>query len=96
VKGYYLPGTPQLDILNALGTQLPLSKTPQPILPIFVGTYSLDSQGFYEKAIEYRYETAMAVTRGIGLPEYYYTLNRSANTITLNAPLPLLASYLEL
>jgi len=94
VKGYYLPGTPQLDILNALGTQLPLSKTPQPILPIFVGTYSLDSQGFYEKAIEYRYETAMAVTRGIGLPEYYYTLNRSANTITLNAPLPLLASYL--
>jgi len=63
-KGYYLPATPQLDILGSLGTMLQLSKTPQQGLPVFVGDYTLDSQGFYEKNVEYRYKTAAAVARG--------------------------------
>lgn len=92
--GYYLPGTPQLDFLNALSTTLQLSATPQPTFPIFVGTYALDSQGFYEKSIQYRYKTAAAVAAGTNLPEYYYTLNRSNNTITLNRPLPVASVYL--
>jgi len=93
-KGYYLPAQPQLDIFNALVTELPLSAVPQPLLPIFVGTYSLDSQGFYEKSIEYRYQTAAAVTRDVDMPEYYYTLDRATDTITLNQPLPLFSAYL--
>lgn len=92
--GYYLPGTPQLDFLSALGTTLRLSATPQPTIPIFVGTYALDSQGFYEKSIEYRYKTAAAVAAGTNLPEYFYTLNRANNTITLNKPLAVSAVYL--
>jgi hypothetical protein len=92
--GYYLPGTSQLDFLSALNTTLQLSAAPQPTIPIFVGTYALDSQGFYEKSTEYRYKTAAAVAAGTNLPEYYYTLDRANNTITLNKPLEVSAVYL--
>ena len=93
-KGYYLPATPQLDFLNALVTNLTLSKTPEPTIPIFVGTYALDSQGFYEKATEYRYKTPLAVTLGLNLPEFYYTLDRATNSITLSKPLTVFPAYL--
>ncbi len=92
-NGYYLPATPQLDILSSLTTVLQLTKTPEPTIPMFVGTYALDSQGFYEKNLEYRYKTAAAVGLGTGLPEYYYTLDRTNNTITLNTPQPLLTLF---
>ena len=92
-NGYYLPATPQLDVLSSLTTTLHLTQTPEPTIPMFVGTYELDSQGFYEKNLEYRYKTATAVELGTGLPEYYYTLDRTNNTITLNVPQPLLTLF---
>lgn len=67
-KGYYLPGTAQCDILGSLSTTLQLSQTPQQGLPIFVGNYTLDSQGFYEKNVEYRYKTAAAVASDNQVP----------------------------
>ena len=94
INGYYLPGTPQLDFLPSSSTTLNLTKTPQQTIPIFVGTYQLDTQGYYEKATEYRYQTAAAVARGTNLPALYYTLNRSTNTITLNKPMATQAMYL--
>jgi len=87
INDYYLPGTPQLDFLASNSATLQLSQTPQRTLPLFVGTYQLDSQGYYEKATEYRYQTAAAVAAGTNLPALYYTLNRANNTITLNQPM---------
>lgn len=86
-KGYYLPATPQLDFLPSDQTTLILSQTPAEIYPIFVGTYQLDSQGYYEKSTEYRYQTAAAIARGTNLPPLWYTLNRKNKTITLNQPM---------
>ncbi len=41
-----------------------------------------------------RYKTAAAVAAGNNLPEYYYTLNRTNNTITLNKALAVAPFYL--
>jgi hypothetical protein len=87
INSYYLPATPQLDFLPSFVSTLFLTKSPQQTIPIFVGTYQLDSQGYYEKSTEYRYQTAAAVTRATNLPALYYTLDRSNNTITLNQPM---------
>jgi hypothetical protein len=73
---------------------LNLTQTPQQTIPIFVGTYQLDAQGYYEKATEYRYKTAAAVARGTNLPDLYYKLNRAAKTITLNKGMDTQALYL--
>ena len=93
-KGYYLPATPQLDFISSLATTLQLSAVPQQTIPIFVGIYALDSQGFYEKSIEYRYKTAAAVAAGAHLPEYYYTIDRATNSITLNQAMSVTSIYL--
>lgn len=83
-NGYFLPATPQLDFLPSDQVTLNLTKTPTEIYPIFVGTYQLDSQGYYEKSTEYRYQTAVAVNRGTNLPDLYYTLDRTNNRVILN------------
>jgi hypothetical protein len=91
-KGYYLPAQPELDQQST--TELIFSPTNLPTLtlPIFVGNYILDSQGFYEWNDVYRYTTQAAISRSIAnntpLPEYYFTWNRGAEQFTLNASLP--------
>jgi hypothetical protein len=85
-NGYFWPGTPVLEFLSSTQTSLVLSQKPVSLYPVFVGTYALDSQGFYEKNFEYRYQTAAAVAAGTNLPEYYFTLKRATRTITLNKP----------
>ena len=92
-NGYYLPAAPQLDFLSSLGKVLQLSRTPQPTVPMFVGTYALDAQGFYEKNVEYRYKTAGAVSAGTNLPEFYYTLDRETSTVTLNKTQPIFTVF---
>ncbi len=94
INSYYLPGTPQLDICPSNGTMLYLTYPPAMTLPLFVGTYQLDSQGYYEKATEYRYKTAAAVAAGTNLPPLYYTLDRATFNITLNEPMTVQSLYL--
>lgn len=88
INRYYLPGTPQLDFLDANNLTVQLTQRPTPTLPIFLGTYQLDSQGYYEIGRDYRYQTVEAVTRGTNLPPFYYTLDRVTNVATLSATLP--------
>jgi hypothetical protein len=55
--------------------------------PIFVGTYVLDNQQYYEKSIEYKYAATLANPNGTNrtdLPSHYFILDRTTNTITLN------------
>ena len=72
---------------------LQLQGVPVPQLPIFVGNYILDSQGFYEKFIEYRYEAILTNPNGSArtdLPALYYTINLQTQQLTLNVPQPYL------
>jgi hypothetical protein len=94
INRYFLPATPQFDVLDSSRTALALSKTPTKTFPIFVGTYKLDSQGYYEADTVYRYQTAAAVARGTSLPDLYYTLDRTTNAITLNKPMATQELYL--
>jgi hypothetical protein len=88
INRYYLPATPQLDFLDANNLTVQLSQRPTPTLPIFLGTYQLDSQGYYETGRNYRYQTVEAIARGINLPPFWYTLDRVTNVATLSATLP--------
>lgn len=96
---YYLPANPVLEFLpcgqasaNSNGTvTLQLSQVPRSDgAPIFIGTYVLDNQQYYEKSIEYLFQATLVNPDGslrTDLPQYYYTINRANNTITLNKPL---------
>lgn len=99
INRYYLPANPVLEFhpvspaaANMDGTvTLQLTNTPLVTTPIFVGVYSLDGQGFYETAIQYRYESTLLNPNGsprTDLPANYFTLNRATNQITLNTSIP--------
>lgn len=92
---YYLPADPQLEFhqTSAAATAgdgsvtLQLAKTPRLLAPIFVGTYSLDSQGFYETDLQYEYIGTLTNPDGslrTDLPANYFTLDRRTNQIKLN------------
>lgn len=92
---YYLGAQPALEFLqcsqaaaNPDGTvTLQLQGTPRSTAPLFVGTWSLDNQGYYEKSLEYVYEATLTNPDGSArtdLPARYFTFNRTTNTITLN------------
>lgn len=93
---YYFPADLNLEFLqsssaaaNLDGTvTLHLQNTPREESPIFIGTYILDNQQYYEKSIEYKYVATLFEPDGItlrtDLPERYFTLNRRTNTVTLN------------
>lgn len=107
VNRYYLPANPILEFLpasianaNIDGTvTLQLSNTPLPTTPIFIGTYALDSQGFYETFIQYRYESTLVNPDGsprTDLPKNYFTLNRATNQVILNIAMAEVLVYLGL
>lgn len=96
---YYLPASPVLEILpvsfaatNTDGSiTLQLQASPKPQTPIFVGTYTLDTENFYEAGLGYRYEATLTNPDGSArtdLPPYYFTIDRQKNIITLNKSLP--------
>ncbi len=90
-KGYYLPATPEIDFISAQDLTFSPTNIPQSTLPVFVGNYVLDSQGFYEWNIVYKYETTAGIairTANGTLPEYYYTWNPVSKLFTLNTVLP--------
>lgn len=96
---YYLPADPVLEFvpcsaanMNSDGTvTIPLKQIPRKDgAPIFVGTWILDNQQYYEKSIEYLYQATLLNPDGsmrTDLPEFYYILDRHSNTITLNKPI---------
>jgi hypothetical protein len=89
-RRYYLPAQPVLEFLPASGNghvAYTLQEKPRWISPIYVGTWRLDSQGFYEKDTEYRYESGAFDVSGSS-PAYQYTLNRKTKTLTLNTGAP--------
>lgn len=92
---YYLSATTNLEFLqssaaaaNPDGTVgLELQKSPRLISPIFVGTWILDSQGYYEKALEYKYVASLSNPDGslrTDLPDRYFLLDRKSRMVTLN------------
>lgn len=92
---YYLPADWNLEFFgsslaaaNLDGTlTITLKNPPREQAPMFVGTYILDNQQFYEKSIEYLYQATLNNPDGSArtdLPSHYFTLNRKTKTITLN------------
>lgn len=74
-----------------------LQHTPREQAPIFVGTYLLDSQNFYETFLEYKYEPTLTNPDGTArtdLPSLYFTIDRATATITLNKYMPPVLAYL--
>lgn len=97
-EGYYLPADWNLEFLasNAANANsnnqivLTLQKTPRPLAPMFVGTYILDQQGFYEKSIEYKYMATLVDPDGLprtDLPDHFFTLDRKNKKVILNQPM---------
>lgn len=92
---YYLPSAPVLEFLqssieasNPDGTvTLNLQQVPKPQAPIFVGTYILDNQHYYEAGITYDYVATLINPDGTprtDLPTRYFTLDRKNKRVTLN------------
>jgi hypothetical protein len=85
----YLPATPVLEFHSASvgGLSFTLAQPPQRLTPLFVGTYQLDSQGYYSHANEYHYQ-ATGFDVSAGAPVYQYIINRKTGFITLNQAVP--------
>jgi hypothetical protein len=97
-EGYYLPADWNLEFLatNAANANannqivLTLQNTPRPLAPIFIGTYILNQQGFYEKSIEYKYMATLTDPNGLprtDLPDHFFTLDRKLKRVVLNQPM---------
>lgn len=95
---YYLPADWNLEFLGASinaanndGTvTLHTQKTPRLTAPIFVGTYILDNQQYYEKGLRYEYVATLTnpdSSPRTDLPDRYFQLDRKTNKITLNKSL---------
>jgi len=104
-NGYYLPADPVLEFLpvsdaaaNTDGTvTLNLQKRPRSQGPVYVGTYGLDGQGFYEKDIEFKYMATLTNPNGsprTDLPARYFTTDRVNKRVTLSGSLPNRLLYL--
>src|SRR5258708_37517844 len=53
---------------------------------MFVGTYALDSLGFYEKSPEYRY-MCQGIENLADSPQSQFTVDRKNKKLTINTPL---------
>jgi hypothetical protein len=76
-----------------------LQATPRQQTPIFVGTYHLDAQGFYERDTVYSYAGKITEQNGdprTDLPERYFQIDRKTNVLTLNTPMEQQTLYLGL
>jgi hypothetical protein len=86
-RRYYLPADHKLEFFSVFDLDNPticvLEEKPRPTKPVFVGTYRLDGQGFYEKEIEYRYMSEGLET-GPSVPTYQFSLDRITKTISVN------------
>jgi hypothetical protein len=102
---YYLPANTNLEFqqsslanANTDGTvTLKLENTPRVEAPMFVGTYILDNQQYYEKSIEYKYMATLVNSNGSAiqnLPDRYFTLDRLNKTIVLNKSMALPLMFL--
>lgn len=88
-RRYFYPADGyQLEFLSCgpgHSTTYTLSQTPRMISPIFVGTWALDNEGFYEYASNYRYS-------GTALDDTYsdpqFSLVRATKTLTVSQTLP--------
>jgi hypothetical protein len=92
---FFLPATPQIQFINGNQTGITLDPPPNIGYPIFVGTWSLDSNNFYQIETSYRYEAGGWVT-GSHSSEYQYLLNKKTNLLVLNKALPQTTLYLGL
>lgn len=90
-RRYFLPADDSNLEFVSCGPSQPLTfvlqATPRTLSPIFVGTWALDDEGFYEYSDNYRY-------MGLSLPtptstQEQFSLVRSTKTLTLNQGLPI-------
>jgi hypothetical protein len=81
---YFLPANPQIQFLPANNIQFTLSPTPNSGLPVFVGVWYLDINGFYRIKQEYRYQASGQFSTGQNAPEYQYILDKKSNLLQLN------------
>lgn len=94
---YYLPADPSLEFFptgpasanpdSTVTIVLQNEPRPLPEAPIFCGTYSQDSEGFYENDQIFEYIGTTKNPDGshrTDLPANYFTLDRPTKTLTLN------------
>lgn len=83
-NGYFLPAAPGLEFLPGHILQHTLAAKAQYPYPVFVGTYQLDGQGFYEKDLDFR--RVVMVPAG-DLDYDWYHLEPSTRELTLSRAL---------
>jgi hypothetical protein len=87
--GYYFPNNPVLQFVKSDAANLTHTLDPKPASqkPIYVGTYKLDAQEFYDTEIQYEYVGTLLNPDGSArtdLPEKYFTVDRVESTVTIN------------
>jgi hypothetical protein len=80
---YFLPGQAGLEFVDGTVLVHQLSAAPASQKPVFVGTWKMDSDGFYSIAQNYRYQAAAFVNDG----SLQFQLNPRTGIITLNQAL---------
>jgi hypothetical protein len=85
----FLPSNPVLEFrpANSGSLSFTLGQIPQQTFPLYVGTYQLDSHGYYSHATEYRYQ-ATGFDLSSTAPAYQFTLNWATGAVVLNQSLP--------
>lgn len=89
-RRYFYPSDQSILEFLPCGPGMPLTftlqDTPRTISPVFVGTWALDDEGFYEYWDNYRYTGHEFDSSVSGQAQF--TLNRATNTLVLNQGLP--------
>jgi len=68
-----------------------LLQSPRSQTTVFVGTWRLDTNGFYQKATNYRYVGSKFQPVA---PDLQFTISRKTKTLTLNQPMPAIPDQL--
>lgn len=93
----YLPVDPVVEILNGTVLNHTLTQTPVPQTPIEVGLWLLNTNGAYLPGTVYSYTGVLNNPDGTArtdLPEYYFSINRTTNVVTLNTVMPTQTMYM--
>jgi hypothetical protein len=83
---FFLPADYALEFFQASApgtTTFHLASVPREEKPLYVGTWRLDGQGFYEKDTEYRYMCNGLSTEN-GSPTYQFVVQRGAQQLSIN------------
>lgn len=91
---FYLPDNAQILFINATTTSINLNPSATPTTTIFVGVWNLDSNGFYNKSIDYRYQASGSFNTTTGAPAYQFVYSQNNSVLIINQTQPVTTYFL--